>query len=642
MFALILGYALTLAASLFLLQHHINLLAYPWFFTGPVILAVFMPLCVSFLLPMDYVLHNAEGHANWLNVPDSVILHMWKASYWSTFLLTWLVIPILLEFFRSGSFTRMGKLKASIRKNLRFQGMLLVIGIFGWVYLLLETGLTISNIKLMIIALSHIFALVLAVWLMSHGLVSIPRGLWVQGDIQKDLNRHYLKIPSLVDSLEDAKVTLKEESFKVILLKENYASRESSFLYKEWILMLHDMIPPEINNEVRRSYTHRDSSSIRREQITDRYMDSLGQNFVRHVQKVEAYTSEYNRLLQQITRLQTLQDAKSAGDRSSRFEVMDSINSRFPLSYNHYIECHVKPLLARFFSIVLYVVAFVVVESEVFHSSKISLMNILVYKTNLLRHSFYQAALCLLIFMYMLFCTLNLLVKLKIFNMYHLVPHSSDPVSVCFYVSYIARMTVPLSYNFLNLFVSRDLIFETWYGQSVHLTGLFNLLNNWVPRLLLVPIILTTFNIYGSVKKKLGIDSGNYLWVDLEYEDSGSGLAGIGDQREESVIAEAKRMVASELNRRSIQSQQELGSQSYASVTRGLAPNLLDRNVEYDLNNRIDNGEFTDGSTRSETLWSKLGDTLSDLRGAVSDRIGRRGYRDDPDEASEDFDGSYV
>ena len=136
---------------------------------------------------------------------------------------------------------------------------------------------------------------------------------------------------------------------------------------------------------------------------------------------------------------------------------------------------YVRPVSSRIFSVVLFVASFVILQSEFFHSSKFSLMNVLVYSTGINNHSLLQLLVSSITFSYMLFASLNSLTSLKVFNMYHLVPHNSDPVSACFYTTYIARLTIPLSYNFIYLFKSRTSVFETWYGQSIHLTGLFDL-----------------------------------------------------------------------------------------------------------------------------------------------------------------------
>ena len=124
--------------------------------------------------------------------------------------------------------------------------------------------------------------------------------------------------------------------------------------------------------------------------------------------------------------------------------------------------------------------------------------------------------------------------------MYHLVPRNSDPVLACWYTMYTARMAIPLSYNFITLAVDRSCIFETWYGQSIKLTGLFNLLNNWIPRLILIPVFLNMFHVYDKLKRKIG-------WANFDDDEDDNA----NDPRF-SNIAEAKRIVNREVSRREL------------------------------------------------------------------------------------------
>ena len=48
--------------------------------------------------------------------PD-MILTLWDISYWSTQLLTWLVIPLYMGYAAAGEFTWRGRMWASVRSN---------------------------------------------------------------------------------------------------------------------------------------------------------------------------------------------------------------------------------------------------------------------------------------------------------------------------------------------------------------------------------------------------------------------------------------------------------------------------------------------------------------------------------------------
>lgn len=643
---LLLCYVLAGAVSLAFLQYHINLFQHKVYLLIPLFLAIYMPLSITFFLPVDYVSHNLDTPIFGFNISDKAILILWKSNYWSTFLLTWLWLPVLQEFYRSGHFHWLPKLKDAFRAHLKFQAIVLLVAIAGAIYLMLEVGLSFGHLRSMIIALSHIYALILALWLMAHGLIAIPRNRWLEGNLMQDLNHHYLKVPRLVDALEDSKIAFKEDLLQVLVLEMNYTSMSvaENFEFRDWIFSLSNQIPPDLRDSVSQQYVYDLAHAITRDQLNVTFLKNLTYNFQNHLYKLTAYESEYNILLGQISRLQTLLAAKAAENEAERDQLMLSLSfTPFPPRIDFYFQCYVKPAARRVFSIFLFAISVVIVQSEFFHSTKLSLMNTLVYKTGIHNHNFLQAVFSMVIFLYMLFCSLNSLAKLKIFNKYHLVPRDSDPVSAAFYASYIARLTIPLSYNFITLFTSRESIFEEWYGKSIHLTGLFNLMNNWIPRLLLVPIVLTTFNVYDIVKKKLGLLSDFYgAWGDFDNDEEFGDAENNPAKRRDLVIVEAKRIVSLELNRRNQHGQRLPNFTEPASRQRhdarfqqSLTSNT-DETFGGALSNRIDSSyhdeESDSGRLSFGDVWTRLGGTFNGLREAVLTRFGRQepSYRDDP------------
>ena len=227
----------------------------------------------------------------------------------------------------------------------------------------------------------------------------------------------------------------------------------------------------------------------------------------------------------------------------------------------------------------------------------------------------------------MLICGLNSLTKLKIFNKYYLVPHKSDPVSTSFYSTYIARLTIPLSYNFITLFISRASIFEDWFGKSIHLTGLFNLMNNWIPRLVLIPIILTLFNVYDRLKRKLGISGDLYDSLGFD-QDNDSQVE--NHKRKDLIIAEAKRIVNREMNKRISEDLRPFNLSTAAdtnyNANRNFDNSLLNSNMNIDnslLNssNRIDSYQDDPSSPSTPSIWNRLGTGLTNFGQQLSSRL---------------------
>lgn len=630
--------------SVAFLRFHINLFRYPLYYLIPVIAAVAMPLSITFLLPTDYVSHNMANPVPLIGFSDQSILHMWKSNYWITFALTWLILPILQDYYRAGNYSKMKKLVSSFKSNLRLQGIILLVGIFAALYLMLEAGLTFSHLRSMIIAISHIYALVLALWLMAHGLISIPRNRWLEGSLIQNLNHYYLQVPKLVDTLEDTKMLFKEDVIQVLVLERAYNDPVTSeIIFRDWILSLSQKIPHDIRESLTRDFVNNELGRVSREQVTETFLTQLTYNFQNHQNKLLAYTSEFETLFNHITRLQSLLEAKANGNPEERNLIMKSIGGLLPPVANFYYMCYIKPALCRVLSVALFGVSFIVIQSEFFHSTKLSLMDVAIYRTGIHNHSVTQGITSYVVFSYMLLCALNSLAKLKIFNKYHLVPHTSDPVSTCFYASYIARLTIPLSYNFITLFASRESIFEEWYGKSIHLTGLFNLMNNWIPRLLLIPIVLTTFHVYDKLKAFIGLNSDLYdSWTNFDDDEISSDpndLENAQSKRRELIIVEAKRIVSIEQNKRrqsGALSMRTFNLNAMADLVYEQNRRAFNDSLTGGLANRLDTGYEDESLPAPETvnssIWGKVGGAVNGLRNAVQTKLTRdaRGYSDQP------------
>lgn len=620
----------TLAFSVFGISYHIKLRRLPPYVGGALLLAVFIPLSIVFLLPADHVAHNTK-HLPLFLIADDAILYLWKSNYWTTFLLTWLILPVLQEFYRLGHHNKWDRFRDALKRNAKFQLIVAGMLVVAVIYLVIESGLSFGHVKLMIIAISHIYSLVLALWLMAHGMISIPRSCWTSGSHIHNLNAQYLKVPRAVDNLEDVKISFKEDILQVLVLTKNFTSDSpENFRFRDWILDLYARIPLELREIMERQHLESSHTSITRDQLSNGLMTKLTASFNANLNKYIAYESEFNLLFEHVTQLEDTIDARLGTSKSLSYRFgghHQLLNPRL----NYVVKVFAYPVLFRVGSLLLFCALLIIVQSEFFHSTKLSLINTIVaqalFKVPLLQF-FMQAV----FFSYMLFCLLNSLTHLKIFNIYHLVPHNSDIVSACFYATYIARLTIPLSYNFITLFRLRKSIFEEWFGKLIHLTGLFNLMNNWLPRLVLIPVILTLFNVYDKLKKRLGITDLYDSWADFEDEEADA------SNRKDLVIVEAKRMINRELYKRQHSS--------------NLRPFNLEQdhqraaNLNYEANrhsfnellsNRIDEPQL---DTRLDGLGNPVTgvkDFIGRIGGALSGFRPFRPYRDEPLE-SFDYD----
>ncbi|KAJ1379873.1 LMBR1-like membrane protein, partial [Sesbania bispinosa] len=110
------------------------------YFAGPdvplyVLLTVgytwFSSLAIIILVPADIWQTISSHHEN------GGISFFWSWSYWSTFLLTWAVVPLIQGFEDAGDFTVSARLKTSVHVNLVFYLILGLIGLCGLILLIM-------------------------------------------------------------------------------------------------------------------------------------------------------------------------------------------------------------------------------------------------------------------------------------------------------------------------------------------------------------------------------------------------------------------------------------------------------------------------------------------------------------------------
>ncbi|RDX90810.1 LMBR1 domain-containing protein 2-like A, partial [Mucuna pruriens] len=137
----------------------------------------FCSLSIIILVPADIwtTLNNDKSGA---------ISFLWSLSYWSTFLLTWAVVPTIQGYEDAGDFTVRERLKTSLHGNLVF-------------YLS-------GNVTGFAMACSNTFGLVTGAFLLGFGLSEIPKGIWLSANwtIQQRVLSH--KVSKMAVKLDDA------------------------------------------------------------------------------------------------------------------------------------------------------------------------------------------------------------------------------------------------------------------------------------------------------------------------------------------------------------------------------------------------------------------------------------------------------
>ncbi|KAJ8769615.1 hypothetical protein K2173_005218 [Erythroxylum novogranatense] len=110
------------------------------------------------------------------------ISFFWSWPYWSSFLLSWAVVPLIQGFEDAGDFTVAERFKTSIHANVIFYLIVGSIGFFGLVLLIMLNKIRRGGVLGFAMACSNTFGLVTGVFLLGFGVSEIPKGLWRNAD----------------------------------------------------------------------------------------------------------------------------------------------------------------------------------------------------------------------------------------------------------------------------------------------------------------------------------------------------------------------------------------------------------------------------------------------------------------------------
>jgi len=549
-----------------------------------IIFAIYIPISITFLLPIDILSSNddAETRHNIFYLDSKYILFLWKLDYWSAFLLMWIILPFLQEYYRSGQFTSINKTKDSIKKNLKFQLIVGTIASVGLIYYFIKFGFNFQIFKSLLIALSHTYSLILSLWLMSHGLINIPRRRWLNNiNLDHQLTTLYLNLPKIYDEFNESNYKFKDICFTIQNLQKIPGIEQS--IFQNEVKILNSMIPKNLNLK-----NHIGSINFNNlNQINISILSKLNSNFKNEFTNFKSSKYEFDQSKLEILKLEDILQSKFNKNLIFRFKYKN-LTATKNSKLNYYLYLYIIPYYNIFISLILLILSIIIIESEIFHSTKISIINQLLLTSKISATG--KLIISIIFLSYMALSALISLTRIKIFNTYHLFPKSSNPVSIVFFTMYSNRLTIPLSFNFLTLLQTGKIHsnFDDFLGKSINLSVLGGFLNNNLPRLIIIPIILTSFNFFDKLKKKLTFgyfddfnidENNNDVHDDFDEENQSS-------NKKDNLIKEAKSIIQREITSNSFRNYRDSSSSSSNSRL-----NLVNSNRNsIDTNNSSNDG----------------------------------------------------
>ena len=572
---------------LLLLRHYLPLRTTPLYLLIPVFLALALPCSIILLVPIDLASASSSPNKHggvWL--PEHLVLVTWRITYWLTFCLTWFILPLLGEYVDSGYRDGRGRMLYSLRSNARYQLIYLGTGVAGSVYFIMQNGLHVASIKGLVMALAYAWGLVLAISLMGHGLVALPRRLFKNARVSDRLQRLQTRAPMVKEKLDEAAEELEELENTAVQLKarKNGTSRD----LQDWIDELAETttVPDRPGAIAGVRATNASIPAV----VTERYLADLTRKLKRARHKKARFEDEWSHLVQHAHDAQTILDSATTQSldfgRSRATGPFSRIKVLTP-RLRFYLYSYVLPYARIALAVLLAIASIIVVYSELTkfapHINIIALS--IIHNTDTGKITFPSQLLAAFWLLYMCASALYAISDVKVWGNRALVKRQTYAESACWYSLQVAKLTVPLSYNFITMLpaeIYTQTSFYQFLGKLINLTPLGASFSKFFPLFLLVPVLASLFNVYGRLKSWIG-----FGMMEDESEENASGFGTSGWREGRSLIEReiqarggaqgASRPYTDEatvglMARNSASLDLERGASTPALITRGRAP----------------------------------------------------------------------
>ena len=147
-----------------------------WYYLVAVWVSWVLGFIGIFLLPLDICVTLATGCKS----PEG-IFHAWEFVYWTTFIMAWVVDPLLQSFHNDGAFDSKTRFKNAVKENVRFY--VIVVGIIVAIVVVLLVVVQIKiDLAVVVIGIANTYGILLIILMLGYGIVAVPRDLWHYAD----------------------------------------------------------------------------------------------------------------------------------------------------------------------------------------------------------------------------------------------------------------------------------------------------------------------------------------------------------------------------------------------------------------------------------------------------------------------------
>ncbi|KAM7416820.1 hypothetical protein PAMA_018740 [Pampus argenteus] len=462
----------------------------------------------SSLHPTVSVLKSCEEP--WSYIPDGILPVFWRVVYWTSQFLTWLLLPFMQSYARSGAFSTAGKNKTALIENAIYYGTYLLIFATLLIYVAAHPNqLTWTKLQTIGITAANTWGLFLLVLLLGYGLVEIPRSYWLSSCPGYLLTKTYFKAAKMATEKAAAEENLAD-------VMEEVAAVHESVRYNHHLRKCVDTIltkcPTDYQEKMGRDVesSHGDQNVL----PTERSLVSLHKRVISAVQRHNQTHVQWSILVDEAFHLEDV--AKSLS--SSAHHFIHSFSSAQQHSWirrfiytptvEWYWECVFRRCFYRLLAVLLCLLSAAVVWSEcTFFSTHpvLSLFAIFIQMAEKQYNYICIEMACFVSILFLCVCVYSTVFRIRFFNYYYLVPHhQTDAYSLQFSAMLFCRLTPPLCLNFLGLIhmdsaISHQDRIQTSYTSIMGSMHLLSFISDgfyiYYPMLILLLCLATFYNL---------------------------------------------------------------------------------------------------------------------------------------------------
>ena len=193
--------------------------------------------------------------------------------YWTVFFCSWIFVPLMQEYEDSGDFTKKQKFIRSIKNNIIYYAILLIIAIVVLVIALIYFDFEVGGLKNFVenlIYCSYLIGLLLFYFLIGYSIINLPLKTFYKIDYERQIKYLEWRAVSLKTNLEKIKKELVDDGYLLQSTLENFNIMKRVNKSKSF---------EEIDNKESKDYSEeRRNSSFSSSNLTD-YSDFINERY---------------------------------------------------------------------------------------------------------------------------------------------------------------------------------------------------------------------------------------------------------------------------------------------------------------------------------------------------------------------------